>query len=676
MASNPPLTGEMTADGAIPKRGHGDHSPRRWVHWLLVPLMLALCGGLAVRSLLRDSVTFDETAKLAAGMSPLKFGDYRLCMEHPPLAMMWAALPLVWVEHAWPPPTVLAWQDANEWEMGRLWLFRLNSPDRLMTPARSMMVVLLLGVCLVIYGAARRLFGPGGGLPALAAAVLCPTLLAHGRLVGNDVPVVLAALGTLLAFAWLLDRVTIWRFLATAGALGALSVIKFSWPLILPALGAMGIVALVRKAPLNVSLGLGSRASLPQRLVAGRGRRLLLLAGVTLALALSSWAAIWSTYGWQRGIFAEASGDASTAHDQARLVRLLEDGWRKELYDEEGAPRGGVVRAFARLARSWHLLPDSYLMGLILVRDYTSERAAYLCGEYSPTGFWWYFPIAFALKTPVATLLLMLLGLAGLIAARGVWREQPVLIAGLLAFAVVYGIFVMNAALNIGVRHFLPVHAVLLIFCGGAIYWGRFIVGKVALTGLLLWLGISIAMAHPQYLSYFNLLAGGAERGHLFLADSNLDWGQDLKRLAAYQQAHREKPLKLAYFGTAVPEAYGITASMLPSIYPAGSISNLQGEGLYVISATLWLGVYAPLARDEYWESAEHRAEYRELAAALAEAGGADPRDARRRARYDRLRWGRFLARLRQQAPDARIGHSLFAYDLSAEEVEALVRPE
>ena len=81
---------------------------------------------------------------------------------------------------------------------------------------------------------------------------------------------------------------------------------------------------------------------------------------------------------------------------------------------------------------------------------------------------------------------------------------------------------------------------------------------------LLAWNLIGTLLIYPHFLSYFNELAGGPKHGHNILADSNIDWGQDLKALAEYRQAHPEGELYLSYFGTASPQYYGINAEMLP----------------------------------------------------------------------------------------------------------------
>jgi len=75
-----------------------------------------------------------------------------------------------------------------------------------------------------------------------------------------------------------------------------------------------------------------------------------------------------------------------------------------------------------------------------------------------------------------------------------------------------------------------------------------------------------VILLHPSYLSYFNAAAGGPRNGHRILVDSNIDWGQDLVRLKAWHDENEVDDLKLAWFGTADPEYYGINYEPLPGL--------------------------------------------------------------------------------------------------------------
>ena len=131
----------------------------------------------------------------------------------------------------------------------------------------------------------------------------------------------------------------------------------------------------------------------------------------------------------------------------------------------------------------------------------------------------------------------------------------------------------MTQNLNLGIRYLLPIYPLLIILVGRALTrewpgrgrgWAKGLV-----VALVVWAAAEGARYAPNYLAYFNQLAGGPSRGGRVLADSNLDWGQDLPQLAAWQRAHPEAaPLHFAYFGPADITRYGVHAQRLPDLGP------------------------------------------------------------------------------------------------------------
>jgi 4-amino-4-deoxy-L-arabinose transferase-like glycosyltransferase len=646
--------------------------PRR-LHWAAVPLLLAVTGALAISSLVGDSSTFDESSHLGSGMSYLKQHDFRLAPDHPPLGKLWAAAPLLLVGQEWPGPDTPGWRRASHYEFGQAWLFELNAGRPLLLSARIIMVLLLLGTCLVVYAAARALAGPDAGLLALVLAALSPTLLAHGRLVTTDMPVALCAMLVLLTGARLLERVTWLRFLAAGAALGALSLAKFSWPLVLTGPLAMMLAVLVRGRPLELQLA-PWRGGVPLG-VQGRAGRAAVLVVLVGALGLTTWAAIWSCYGWRYTITPATTNDPSAAE----LQRQYDASWRQVLAANENA--GGLARvglSLTRVARDARLLPEAYLYGFGWTLRTTQARQAYLMGEYPRTGDPRYFPLAFAIKTPVGTLLVLL---AGLVALARCWRRPGInrlLLLGLLMFGVVYGLTAVFSRINIGHRHILPLYPALFVLAGAAAAWWTWRPARWLTGAALVWLAAVNLWIHPHYLAYFNELIGGPANGHKYLADSNIDWGQDLLRLAEYGRKHPDEPIHLAYFGSANPAYYGIRCTALPSYWPFGPRSDLS-PGTYVVSVTQLLGVYDPAVRDEYWR--ERARGYAWLYERCTQPPPADQTADEQRQlaelqrEFDEARRRRLLNGLQHRRPDERIGYSLFVYRLTAEDIAELIKP-
>jgi len=300
-------------------------APRQW---LLIGVLLTLGTGLALTSLETDSVTFDETFHLGSGYSFWKTGDYRLTPDHPPLARLWAALPLLARNVSWPPADDKAWVQMDSASFCVQWLFS-NDAQHLVVLGRRMMVILLVATWLATSALARTLSGPRAALLALTLAVLSPTLLAHGRLVTTDLPITLCTVLVLLTFARLLQRLTWGRLVAAGLALAAAAVTKLSWPLLIPALLVMAAWTVLRREPLEVPAArrpaeAPGPAAGKWRLVTHRGERAGLLAGAALFIGLIVWAGIWTTYGWQSTIIAPLTEAAATPEARALQNQTVE----------------------------------------------------------------------------------------------------------------------------------------------------------------------------------------------------------------------------------------------------------------------------------------------------------------------------------------------------------------
>jgi hypothetical protein len=211
-----------------------------------------------------------------------------------------------------------------------------------------------------------------------------------------------------------------------------------------------------------------------------------------------------------------------------------------------------------------HLLPNACAQGMLQVPVISGARwPQYLAGQVSEDGWWYYFPLAIAIKTPLA---LLILAVAGAVVA-GRWRQRcwdfhwwvVTPIAWILGSAMLSG-------LGLGVRHVLPIYPFILLLAAQAVAWllsqGRR--HRIALAALML-LGFGeLAAVHPHHLSFFNILVGGPAQGHRWLLDSNLDWGQDLKRLKNWMAENNVPEINLAYAGSADPTYYGIRHVPLP----------------------------------------------------------------------------------------------------------------
>jgi hypothetical protein len=264
---------------------------------------------------------------------------------------------------------------------------------------------------------------------------------------------------------------------------------------------------------------------------------------------------------------------------------------------------GLVVWASYRFeVRAWPgttlpLPATTYLLNVrTLIGHADRGHGAFLMGQVSIHGWWYYFPVAFLLKTPLPTLLF--LGVAAWDTVRRArWREE----APLLFFPAAYFGFALASSLNIGFRYILPIVPFIITYAAkvAGLTWLRPTwLRRYALPVLMvLYAGTSLRL-HPHYLAYFNLLAGGPEGGYRYLVDSNLDWGQDLKLLKAYLDEQGVDEVWLGYLGTADPAYYGIRYR---SLFVPGTSRPAEGffpinpaPGWYAVSATVLQGAYSP----------------------------------------------------------------------------------
>ena len=237
---------------------------------------------------------------------------------------------------------------------------------------------------------------------------------------------------------------------------------------------------------------------------------------------------------------------------------------------------------------------NPYFDGILYQQEQAGDHWGFLMGQYSTSGWWYYFIVAFLVKTPIATMVFLVISLVLFVGKimKGMWINEMFLLIPAVA---IFCFFSLNHK-AIGLRYILPVYPFLFVFASRAAQ--SFLSNKM-LTGLSValigWYVGASCYIHPHYLAYFNELAGGPDNGYKYLVDSNLDWGQDLKGLKSYMQKHGIARINLSYFGTDSPARYGISYDWLPSYglpNPDPEKHKFVPKGWVAISATSLQGVY------------------------------------------------------------------------------------
>ncbi len=661
--------------------------------WLLVAAALALYYVMAVSVSPRLGVTADEVVHLTGGYSYWKFNDYRLHPENGTLPMRAATLPLLAMDLQFPALDGNAdWQRSQVNTLGDQFFFALGNPlDRMLLAGRAMIAFFGVFTAWLTWRWARGLFGPTAGWIALALAAFCPAMLAHGGLITSDMAATACMLGA-LTLAWrLLHRVTPLRVAGTALACGLTFLSKMSGVLIVPLLGALWAIRVWRGAPLVLEIGRAHWL---------RGRRRIAVASLAVlaAVGAGSLVVLWAGYGFRfEGLArARAAGDSyffswDVILDRAPVPRPADTSLDQLLPSQRPVGETGMTRLVDWM-REHRVLPEAYLFGFAHTYKFARYRPAFFLGEYRTTGWRTFFPVAFVLKTPLPALLLGVAGIAALCLlprsrrAPNVRRDWLYRATPLLVFFVVYWIMAIRMSLNIGHRHILPTYPVFYIFASAAACW--LVAGPRRLIGAALALAVAAHAAdsvavRPFYLSYFQPLAGGVERGYRYIVDSSYDWGQGLPDLTTWLERKKSRgdtaPVFLTYFGADSPRARQLDVIRFgdewndrgPRDFPA----PLRG-GWFVIGATHFQRAYLP-TRGEWTE--RHEATYQELLrrAAAAAADTAPRTPAAQRELVQRLmdlelmQFGRLCHALRDRPPLEIIGGSLLVFRLSDAEVQA-----
>ena len=554
-----------------------------WIAASLLVLFAALATG-AIRS---KTVTSDEASHLPAGFTYLAWGDFRLNPEHPPLVKILAGLPLRLAGAHTPSRDSESWRGAlangaNQWDFGHDFLFATpgNDADRLLFLGRLPMVAVgvLLGVLLFLW--ARDLFGATPALGVLALYALDPNFLAHSALVTTDVAVACFTLGTCY-FVWRCCRVlTVANISGAAVFLALVFASKFTAVLLAPMVVTMLVVRVLQREAWHVSLG-AWRLDL-----VGRARAAAAAAALFATMALVAWGGVWSAYGFRSAPTSDpgAHFPVWTKLSSVQLKGQTASGWQA----------AAIARAMRPVIRH-HLLPETYTYGLLSATAGAQARSSYLAGNISNRGRWWYFPIAIAVKTPLPALLLAASGLAV------VWRRRgkPLSVADLAVIFAPPALYLaasMASQLNIGLRHVFPIFPFLYLLAGFAIralVTADRLATRVGAAVLAAWLAAGTLAVYPHFLAYFNEAAGGPKNGTAWLADSNLDWGQDLRLLKRWMEEHGVARINLSYFGSADPDYYGIDYVFLPGwrSFAGRTPSRPEVPGYVAISATHLVGI-------------------------------------------------------------------------------------
>lgn len=539
---------------------------------IVAALLLAAMFIMGLGSILGDSGTTDEVAHVPAGYSYIKFFDYRLNPEHPPLLKAVSSLPLLFMDLNFP-TDLPAWKDDvnGQWETGWKFLYHYdNDADNMLLWNRLpiLLYAILLGIYLYLW--TRDLFGKKTALFALFLFSFAPNILAHSRLVTTDLGVV-ASFFIVLYYFYKFIKDPSWKYLIYSGVFfGIAQLVKFSNIFLVAYLGLLIILVIFAKHRQLFMFNFPGASKIKRPWLQ---RTYTLLAALVLIFVIGFVLveAVYIVFTFNmptevqsRLIDVSLPGSESITPQVRDILHTMQDNF--------------ITKPFAH-----------YLLGLFMVfARVQGGNTTYFWGETTDQSWWYYYPLSFLIKTPISTIILIISSLFLLLTdftkqvytqkipevkgrlrvlynktASASWKFLPEII--MVSVIAAFFLIGMRSNLNIGLRHVLPVYPFMFMLI--AKYVVRFLGNhktavksprwsKIVMLAVIVvyYLATSLT-SYPHYLAYFNEFIG-RDNAYKYTVDSNLDWGQDLKRLTRYVEDNNIEHIKVDYFGGSVPAYY------------------------------------------------------------------------------------------------------------------------
>jgi hypothetical protein len=508
-------------------------APRRgfWTAAVSAAVVILLFFAICARTAKRDSVSWDESQHLYSGWLSWAHGDFGYNPEVPPLIKMWDAIPLLHRDIKQPAFTGDEFKKEG-FVLGQRFL-AANGIDQTLIPARIMASLLTVFLATLLFFCAREMFGDKSALFALLLFCLDPNFLAHGAFVTTDIGAALTMLAAIYAFYRYVKCPTFTRMTIVGVAVGLTMTAKFTGVFIVPIL----ILIAALDYWLSKNKADSVRYPTPRQLITG----------ISVALAVGV-GCVWALYHFR---YAARPGSLQLNPTSGQYLLEL---------------RSPLSRWVLTTVSKLHLLPEAYIYGLADTKISAASLPSYFFGRDYPVASRWYFPAAFLIKSTLP--FLILLGLTIAVMLRGGWQRRREIV-----FLTVPPLFIFllctSSDLGIGYRHLFPMFPMLYILIAGcaAHVVSRYPKSIYAFGVLLAWQFVTTAAASPGLLAYANEAWGGPSKTHLYLSDSNVDWGQQLKAVRQYLETHPSQPCYFAYFaqGPVDFRDYGINCRVLPT---------------------------------------------------------------------------------------------------------------
>lgn len=542
---------------------------RHWLAWLFMVIFLGLMAFFMITAMRGDSATTDETIHVLSGYEYWR-GHLTVNPEHPPLGKQIAAIPLNFIKPIMPFNSGYeraikdyyydSWSETKVYS--QQWLYKTvgNNAEQIVNSARAMVIIFTIILGLIMFFVAKKWFGWLAALISVFLFSFSPLVITHGHLANTDLWMTFGFFISVFSFGYYLEKPNWLRLILAAVCFALAMLFKFSAVLLVPILLILWLIY---------------RNKSHDRKIYGIKNFTLLL----ITFLLITGFLVWADYGFPM-------------HVAPKFV-----------IDPELTYTNKPLKVLAPILS--HLPIPQYSKGLTMVLTSSiAGRPSYLLGQFSASGWWYYFIIAFLVKEPLAFIITLFAGIVFWVTTRKKLEFRDWL---LIIPPVFYLLVTLSSKLNIGIRHLLPIYPFLFIFVGYFIseLWNKYKKSLVIRNWLLvicalfaLWYLCACLSVFPYFMTYFNELAGGPKNGANILTDSNIDWGQNTKRLADWLKNEGiNEPIKLDYFwgGLAQADYYGLNYTELKANDPSQKGWIVLGVFSLLQPQFDWLKSYTPV---------------------------------------------------------------------------------
>jgi len=499
-------------------------------------------------SILKKSSSFDEIAHLSNGIVYHKTKNFTSGPHHPPLLRLIAGFSSYFSKVEIPPTdkitagkqqNAIRWSPTVDFTYGHELFYQIrNNTGLLFFLGRFFLLLLGIPLAIILHKWAEELYGKNASILTLALLCLSPNILAHARVISTDFGS--AALTVIAAFF-------LWKF-TNNPRLKNMILSSILWAL-----------ALSSKHTAVFYFGVFHLSAF---FLCGKKKDFILLNLLQIPILIF---VINLCYFFTEPV-------CGNFFEPSEIMAVPE-----------------VFRSSFLFFSKISCLPKMYLKGILISFIHSRNgHSAYLLGQYSTQGWWYYYPVAFLVKSTFASIFAVAVSITSL-AKKKITRGELFYLSPMLLFA----LFMMRSNLNIGIRHILILWPFAFLFAGRAL---KIIPGKFIKIIVILAAAENL-LIFPHYLSQFNILSGGANSGYKYLGDSNLDWGQDLKILSDWWKKEGRPALILSYFGTGDPLYYGLKfqyclSCTLPAINNKTINPVNAPEEFFAVSVTNLQGIY------------------------------------------------------------------------------------